>query len=102
MSSAYVKGRLKAARAALEARDWSTAASTASDILSFEASNANALIFKALALSNLNQLDESEALYRRALEEHPGLALAEKVRLLREVPRDPDDASSGSAEAFRG
>jgi Tfp pilus assembly protein PilF len=83
MSSAYVKGRLKAAREQIAAKDWDKAAATARDALSFEASNYNALVFLAVALSNLGNIDESEELYLRAFEEHPELPLAERVWFLR-------------------
>jgi superkiller protein 3 len=81
MSTSYVKSRLKLAREQIQAKDWEKALSTANDILSYESVNYNALVFKAVALSNLKQLNESEETYLRACEEHPELPLAFQVCL---------------------
>ena len=96
MSSALVKGKLKAARDAISAKDWSKAEQSArcvhacrlmhsssdidalfnSDAISFESSNYNARVFLAVAKLNLEKYQESEEAYRTAIDAQPKTLLA--------------------------
>jgi superkiller protein 3 len=74
--SSVVKSKLKASREAIQAKDWNTAYAAAQEVLEHDAGNYNALVFKALAASNLNKDDESETLYERAITVQPTQQLA--------------------------
>ncbi|PWN37617.1 uncharacterized protein FA14DRAFT_159580 [Meira miltonrushii] len=72
----FVKSKLKASRDALQAKDWQAAVEAADEVLESEADNYNANVFKALALLNQDKKDESENLYRKAIQIQPRQPLA--------------------------
>jgi superkiller protein 3 len=74
--SSFIKSKLKASRDALQAKDWQSAIEAADEVLESESNNYNAHVFKALALLNENKKDESENLYRKAIEIQPSQQLA--------------------------
>lgn len=76
MSSSFVKGKLKASREAIQAKDWEKAEVEAKQILEYEADNYNALVFRGLALLHLKRYDESEEAYRDATKAQPSQLLA--------------------------
>jgi superkiller protein 3 len=76
MSTSFVKGKLKASRDAIQSKDWEKAETEAKGALEFEADNYNALVFRALALLNLNRFDESEKDYQLATKAQPKQLLA--------------------------
>jgi superkiller protein 3 len=76
MSSSSVKGKLKASRDAIQAKDWERAEVEAKQALEFEADNYNALVFRALALLHLKRFDESEKAYQLATKAQPKQLLA--------------------------
>ncbi|KAK0549265.1 Superkiller protein 3, partial [Tilletia horrida] len=63
MSSAFVKSKLKSSRDAIKSEQWQQA-------------EQDAIVFRALALLNLKQYEESEAAYRKAAEIQPDTVLA--------------------------
>ncbi|KAI0305418.1 TPR-like protein [Multifurca ochricompacta] len=70
MSSALLKGKLKAAREALNKKDFQLAHDTSLQILDYEPDNYNAKIFYGLALLELGRIDQSEQTFRSAIELH--------------------------------
>lgn len=76
MSSSFVKSKLKASRDAIQGKDWERAETEAKEALDHEADNYNALVFRALALLNLNRFDESEKAYQSAIKAQPNQLLA--------------------------
>lgn len=74
--SSFIKSKLKASRDALQGKDWQSAIEAADEVLESESDNYNAHVFKALALLNKDQKDESEKLYKKAIEIQPGQPLA--------------------------
>lgn len=76
MSTAYTKGKLKASREAIQAKDWASAIEAADSVLEQEADNYNAHVFRALALLNSQRYDDSQAAYRRAIKAQPATLLA--------------------------
>ncbi|KAJ1304710.1 hypothetical protein OPQ81_005849 [Rhizoctonia solani] len=75
MSNA-IKAKLKAAREAINNKDWQTAQKTAEDILSYDAVNYNGNVFLGLASFELNEIDKSEQAYRKAIDIQPDQLLA--------------------------
>lgn len=75
-SSSSAKGRLKASRDAIQAKDWERAEAEAKEALDYEADNYNALVFRALALLHLKRYDESEKAYQLATKLQPKQLLA--------------------------
>jgi superkiller protein 3 len=76
MSSSFTKGKLKASREAIQAKDWEKAVEEAKQVLEYEAGNYNAYVFQGLALLNLKRYDESEEAYRAAIRSQPVQLLA--------------------------
>ncbi|TFY78330.1 hypothetical protein EWM64_g5681 [Hericium alpestre] len=76
MSTAFVKGKLKAAREAIGKKDYQTALDASSQILEYESDNYNAKVFMGLSLLELGQSERSEQTYRSAIELNPKQALA--------------------------
>ncbi|PWN39848.1 TPR-like protein [Ceraceosorus guamensis] len=76
MSSSFAKSKLKASRDAIQAKRWSEALESADAVLEHEVDNYNALVFKGLALLNLERYDESEHAYRAAARAQPDSPLA--------------------------
>ncbi|GAA5824943.1 hypothetical protein JCM3770_006714 [Rhodotorula araucariae] len=74
--SIFVKPKLKALKECLGQKDWPGVEKNARAVLDFESSNYNARVFLALALFNLEQPDEAEETYKKAIEQSPGQALA--------------------------
>jgi len=76
MSSSLVKGKLKASRDAIQAKDWEKAVEEAKQALEYEADNYNAQVFRGLALLHLKRYDESEEAYKAAIKAQPSQLLA--------------------------
>ncbi|OSD01253.1 TPR-like protein [Trametes coccinea BRFM310] len=74
--SAFVKGKLKAAREALSKQDNEKARDSALGVLEFEPDNYNANVFLGLAYLRLGELEKSEQAYRKAIDLNPEQALA--------------------------
>ncbi|KZT41438.1 TPR-like protein [Sistotremastrum suecicum HHB10207 ss-3] len=74
--AAFLKSKLKSAREAISKKDWTAAQDAAKQVLSFEASNYNALVFLGLASLELGQHDESEQAYQKAIALAPEQNLA--------------------------
>ncbi|CAA7259262.1 unnamed protein product [Cyclocybe aegerita] len=70
------KSSLKAAREALTKKDYASAKKHASQVLDFEPDNYNGHVFLGLALLELGENDESEQIYRKAIELNPTQPLA--------------------------
>ncbi|KAJ3501664.1 hypothetical protein NLJ89_g9238 [Agrocybe chaxingu] len=70
------KSNLKAAREALSKKDYANAKKHASQVLDFEPDNYNGHVFLGLALLELGENDESEQIYRKAIELNPTQPLA--------------------------
>lgn len=71
-----VKATLKLARESIGRKNFVSARDAANQVLEYEPENYNAHVFLALALFKLDQLDESEQIYRRAIDLHPENILA--------------------------
>ncbi|VDB87360.1 unnamed protein product [Peniophora sp. CBMAI 1063] len=67
MSTAFVKGKLKLARDALQRKDYEAARDAASAVLEYEGANYNAKVFLGLAQSELGDVAGSEATYKEAI-----------------------------------
>jgi len=74
--SAFVKSKLKAARDAIGKKDYEKAREASLGVLEFEPDNYNANVFLGLALLHLNQTEESEQAYRKAIASSPDQPLA--------------------------
>ncbi|KAI8969575.1 TPR-like protein [Trametes punicea] len=74
--SAFVKGKLKAAREALSKQDNEQARDAALSVLEFEPENYNANVFLGLAYLRLGDFEKSEQAYRKAIALNPEQALA--------------------------
>ncbi|GAA5931798.1 hypothetical protein JCM3775_000045 [Rhodotorula graminis] len=74
--SVFVKPKLKALKEALGVKDWAGVEKNARAVLDFESSNYNARVFLALALFNLDQPEEAEETYKKAIEQSPSQPLA--------------------------
>ncbi|KAI9511143.1 TPR-like protein, partial [Russula earlei] len=69
--SALLKGKLKAARDALNKKDYQSAHDTSLQILEYEPDNYNANIFYGLSLLELGRTDQSEQAFRSAIRLNP-------------------------------
>ncbi|EJU03995.1 TPR-like protein [Dacryopinax primogenitus] len=76
--SSYSKSKLKAARDAIQKKDWTTAKSAASQVLEYEAENYNALVFLGLACLELGEVDDAVKTYERAINIQPANPLAQQ------------------------
>ncbi|KAA1474268.1 superkiller protein 3 [Dentipellis sp. KUC8613] len=76
MSSSFVKNKLKNARDAIGRKEYQAALDASSQILDYEPDNYNAKVFKGLSLLELGQTDQSEQVYRSAIEANPKQPLA--------------------------
>ncbi|KAH9947609.1 TPR-like protein [Amylocystis lapponica] len=74
--SAFVKNKLKAARDAINKKEYEKAKGAATEVLEYEPGNYNANVFLALALLNLGQTEQSEQAYRTAIAASPEQVLA--------------------------
>ncbi|BGP48364.1 Superkiller protein 3 [Rhodotorula kratochvilovae] len=74
--SIFVKPKLKALKECLGKKDWPGVEKNARAVLDFESANYNARVFLALALFNLDQPEEAEETYKKAIEQSPSQALA--------------------------
>ncbi|KAI0356305.1 TPR-like protein [Trametes cingulata] len=74
--SAFVKGKLKAAREALAKEEYEKARDAALGVLEYEPDSYPAHVFLGLAYINLNEFDKSEQAYRKAIELNPEQLLA--------------------------
>ncbi|KAF5351978.1 hypothetical protein D9756_007386 [Leucocoprinus leucothites] len=72
----FAKAKLKLARDSIGKKDFTAARDAANEVLEYEPENYNAHVFLALALFKLDQLDESEQTYRKAIELSPETILA--------------------------
>ncbi|TIC07610.1 TPR-like protein [Wallemia mellicola] len=70
------KQKLKAAKEALDSKEFDKARNAIESILTFEPMNYNANVFHGLALFNLGDDASAEKAYRRAIESNPTLPLA--------------------------
>ncbi|RPD63776.1 TPR-like protein [Lentinus tigrinus ALCF2SS1-6] len=66
--SSFVKTKVKAARDAINKKDYEKARELALNVLEYEPSNYHAHVFLGIAFSNLKQYSESEQAYRKAIE----------------------------------
>ena len=79
------KERLKAARKAIGAKDFAEADRLCTLILEDDSdTNYTALVFRGIALQNLERYDESEVSYREAIDASAGLEPAQQI-LARQV-----------------
>ncbi|KIJ39435.1 hypothetical protein M422DRAFT_32689 [Sphaerobolus stellatus SS14] len=74
--ASFIKGKLKAARDAIGRKDYKTAQESAAEVLEYEASNYNALVFLGLASLELGDVTRSEEAYKKATELYPDQLLA--------------------------
>ncbi|KAF8629112.1 hypothetical protein AX17_005698 [Amanita inopinata Kibby_2008] len=72
----FTKNKLKFARDALSKKDFTKAKDIALEVLEYEANNYNAHVFLGLALLELDERDESEQTYRKAIQLDPNQQLA--------------------------
>ncbi|TFK44590.1 superkiller protein 3 [Crucibulum laeve] len=72
----FVKNQLKLARDALGKKDYVAAKKAANQVLDYEGDNYTAHVFLALSLLELGEFDESERIYRKAVELNPDQPLA--------------------------
>ncbi|XP_061584934.1 tetratricopeptide repeat protein 37 [Cololabis saira] len=76
MSSKEVKAGLKSAREAIKNKEFKEALKHCKAVLKLEKSNYNAWVFIGLAASELEQPDQSQAAYKKAVEQEPEQLLA--------------------------
>jgi superkiller protein 3 len=83
MSTAAQRAKtlLKSARDAIAAKEFDKALRDAQDVLQHDAANYNAMIFAGLALDKLKCVNESAAMYRRAIDAQPTQILAWQVAI---------------------
>ncbi|KAF9451265.1 protein prenylyltransferase [Macrolepiota fuliginosa MF-IS2] len=72
----FAKSKLKLARDAIGKKDYATAQDAATQVLDYEPENYHAHVFLGLALLKLDHLNQSEQIYRKAIDLAPGQILA--------------------------
>lgn len=75
----FLKGQLKAAREAIQSKSFEYAREVSNQILVNDPSNYTGLVFLAVALQELEEIDEASVVYHRAIASNPTAMLAYQV-----------------------
>lgn len=79
-AKAQLRQEVKAAREAIDKKEWKTALQHCKEALKLDPKNYNVLVFVGLAAAELGQEKQSEEAYRRATTLQPNTLLAWQVR----------------------
>jgi len=102
-AKAQLRQELKAAREALDKKQWSEALQHCRAALKLDSKNYNAFVFVGLAAAELGQEEKSEEAYRRASALQPTTVLAWQVSPIVfsfVLPPSPSVVRAGHGQAF--